>query len=169
MIDSEIVWNGVRYLSGEEGEDSFGVHIEYEELYQGVVFLAAIYVAGQISSRVLQMPSLVGEIFAGIFLGPELAGFVPNETAWVLLGEIGLILLVMEAGIDIDVSMLKLIGTRGLMVAIVGSILPIGFGMIIAFALLGSGNVKAVIAAGAAFGPTSLGIGKWRENAKAKI
>ena len=71
-------------------EDSeFGVHITYEDLYDAVLFLACIYIAGQFASRVLTMPSLVGEIVAGILLGPPLADFVPNPEAFVLLGEIG--------------------------------------------------------------------------------
>ena len=110
--------------------------------------------------------------------------YVPLPTAWVMFGEIGyvcacfralgdltctptltlsfiiiiisLILLVIEAGIDIDLDMLKLIGTRGFLIAVVGSFLPIGIGIAVAFAL---GNEPiAAIAAGAAFGPTSLGI-----------
>lgn len=142
----------------EESHSSFGVHITYEELYDTLLFLVAIYVAGQVACRVLRMPNLVGEIVAGILLGPPLADFVPNPEAWVLLGEIGLILLVVEAGIDIDVSTLKLIGTRGCLIAIVGSILPIGIGIALALALNGTQDVKAAIAAGASFGPTSLGI-----------
>lgn len=67
-------------------------------------------------------------------------------------------LLVIEAGIDIDVTTLKLIGTRGFLIAVVGSILPIGFGIIIAMIVFGTGDIKANIAAGATFGPTSLGI-----------
>lgn len=104
------------------------------------------------------MPDLVGEIIAGILLGPPLADYVPNPEAWVLLGEIGLVLLVIEAGIDIDVSTLQLIGTRGFLIAIVGSILPIAFGIIIAILLNGTGDIKSALAAGATFGPTSLGI-----------
>ena len=53
---------------------------------------------------------------------------------------------------------LKLIGTRGLMVAVVGSILSIAFGFVITVALFGVDDMKANIAAGATFGPTSLGI-----------
>ena len=67
-----------------------------------------------------------------------------------------LILLVLEAGIDIDITMLKLIGTRGLIIAIIGSVLPIGIGIAIAFAL--GVDTKGAIAAGCCFGPTSLGI-----------
>ena len=103
------------------------------------------------------MPNLVGEIVAGIILGPPLLDFVPNATAWVMLGEIGLVILVLEAGIDIDVSTLGLIGTRGFLIAMIGSILPIGLGMLIAW-VIGVGDAKAIVSAGAAFGPTSLGI-----------
>jgi Kef-type K+ transport system membrane component KefB len=69
-----------------------------------------------------------------------------------------LVLLVLEAGIDIDVSTLKLIGTRGLMIAMVGSVLPIAIGIVVAIVIFGTGDIKASIAAGATFGPTSLGI-----------
>jgi len=70
--------------------------------------------------------------------------------------KISLILLVLEAGIDIDVTMLKLIGTRGFIIAIIGSVLPIALGIAIAFAL--GVDTKGAIAAGCCFGPTSLGI-----------
>ena len=67
-----------------------------------------------------------------------------------------LILLVLEAGIDVDLTTLRLIGSRGFVIAIVGSVLPIMIGMILALAL--QYDMKTSIAAGAAFGPTSLGI-----------
>mmetsp|Transcript_10845 Transcript_10845/g.30475 ORF Transcript_10845/g.30475 Transcript_10845/m.30475 type:complete len:845 (+) Transcript_10845:136-2670(+) len=143
---------------GGDGEhhSEFGVHISFDDLYASILFFTFIYVMGAFAQRVLKMPSLVGEIFAGIILGPPVAGWVPNPEAFVMLGEIGLILLVLEAGIDIDVTMLKLIGTRGLIIAIVGSVLPIGIGIAVAFAL--GVDTKGAIAAGCCFGPTSLGI-----------
>lgn len=99
---------------------------------------------------------IVGEIFAGIILGPNLTKFVPHPISFVMLGEIGLILLVIEAGIDIDLTTLKLIGTKGLIIAIIGSILPIVIAFGIALAI--GTDMKGSIAAGASFGPTSLGI-----------
>jgi len=143
---------------GDDGHHSeFGFHIEFSDLYNTILYFACIYVMGQFASRVLQMPSLVGEIFCGILLGPPLADIVPNAEALVLIGEVGLILLVIEAGIDIDMSVMKLVGTRGLMIAVVGSFLPIGVGVLIAWAIK-VGDFKAIIASGAVFGPTSLGI-----------
>jgi len=66
-------------------------------------------------------------------------------------------LLVIEAGIDIDLSTLKLIGTRGCLIAFVGSILPIGLAMLISW-MLNITDTIGIIASGAVFGPTSLGI-----------
>lgn len=57
------------------GHSEFGVHITYEDLYTTVLYFACIYVSGQIASTLLRMPSLVGEIFCGILLGPPLGTF----------------------------------------------------------------------------------------------
>mmetsp|Transcript_21549 Transcript_21549/g.32903 ORF Transcript_21549/g.32903 Transcript_21549/m.32903 type:complete len:751 (-) Transcript_21549:87-2339(-) len=141
---------------GDDGHSAAGVHIEYEDLYAVLVFFATTYIAGQISSRFLKMPGLVGEIFAGLLLGPPLLDYAPYPEALVMLGEVGLILLVLEAGIDIDLVTLKLIGARGCLIAILGSVLPIVIGFAVAIVL--GNELKAAIAAGACFGPTSLGI-----------
>ena len=144
-------------FSEHDDHGAGGVHIAYEDLYASMVFFAMIYVFGQIAARLLRMPSLVGEIFAGIILGPNLVDYVPYPISFVMLGEIGLILLVVEAGIDIDLTTLKLIGSRGLIIAIIGSILPIAIAFVIALGL-NPDNITSAIAAGACFGPTSLGI-----------
>ena len=86
-----------RLLGGGESQDEghdddhseFGVHVTYNEIYYSIIFLTSIYVCGQIASRLLKMPSLVGEICAGILLGPPLGDIVPIPEAFVLLGEIG--------------------------------------------------------------------------------
>lgn len=84
----KLAWEGYsRLLEGAGGE--FGVHIEYSDLYKTVAFLVAIYVSGQLASRFLRMPDLVGEIICGIVLGPELLDFVHNPEAWVMFGEVG--------------------------------------------------------------------------------
>jgi len=74
---------------GEDETHGFGVHITYDDLYSSIIFLVCIYFAGQVASRLLRMPSLVGEIIAGILLGPPLANYVSFPPAWVMFGEIG--------------------------------------------------------------------------------
>lgn len=141
---------------GGGGDGGSGVHVKYEDIWATMIYLAGIYAMGFIFERILFCPALVGQIAAGIVLGPQLVDFVPYEPAFVLLGEIGLVLLVIEAGVDIDITTLKLIGKRGVIIATLGSIFPIAIGFLIAI-ILGA-DIKAAIAAGASFGPTSLGI-----------
>jgi len=143
-----------RELGGDGSE--FGVHVKYDDIFFAMAYIAFIYVVGYLGQKFIKMPALVGQIFAGIIFGPELLDRVPFPPAFVLLGEIGLVLLVVEAGVDINVTTLKLIGGRGVIIAIAGSILPIAIGIGVAF-IIGA-DTKAAIAAGASFGPTSLGI-----------
>ena len=65
-------------------------------------------------------------------------------------------LLVLEAGIDIDLTTLRLVGSRGTLIALVGSVLPVALAIGIAY-ILGYSGITA-IAAGCTFAPTSLGI-----------
>ena len=65
-------------------------------------------------------------------------------------------MLVLEAGIDIDLTTLRLIGSRGLIIAVVGTFLPVALAFGVAYILGYRG--AAAIAAGCTFAPTSLGI-----------
>lgn len=60
---------------GEGSHGGFGVHITYQDLYNSIVFLVCIYISGQIASRLLRMPDLVGQIICGILLGPNLGEY----------------------------------------------------------------------------------------------
>lgn len=88
-----------RFLAGSDGsnhessygedDEHFGVHVHYSDIYASIAFLAAIYASGNLAVRIFGMPSLVGEIFCGIIMGPNLLDFVPSEESFVMLGEIG--------------------------------------------------------------------------------
>ena len=73
-----------------------------------------------------------------------------------MLGEIGLILLVIKAGIDINLATLKLIGSRGVIIAVARSILLILLPFLMAITI-GTYFIRS-LAVGACFGPTNLGI-----------
>jgi hypothetical protein len=87
LSDRWLAGDGAQHVNDDHS--SFGVHVEYEDIYYSILFLTCIYISGQISQRLLRMPTLVGEIVVGILLGPPLANFVPLPEAWVLIGEIG--------------------------------------------------------------------------------
>merc|ERR1719464_2095523 len=102
---------------------------------------------------------LVGEIVFGIILGPHLLNLAGDEGSefLIVIGEIGLVMLVVEAGIDVDVGMLKLIGPRGLAIALLGSFFPMSIGFCITYLGMGT-DLMSSIAIAACFAPTSMGI-----------
>ena len=136
------------------GEDLIVV-VTFRDIYKVILFIAVAWLLGTLSVYV-GLPSLVGEIAAGFLLGPPLADFVPYPGALVLTGNIGLIGLILESGIALDVAQLREVGHRALLLAIVGSALPLltGFGV---GRWIGK-DVKSAIAVGAAFAPSSLGV-----------
>mmetsp|Transcript_519 Transcript_519/g.1590 ORF Transcript_519/g.1590 Transcript_519/m.1590 type:complete len:416 (-) Transcript_519:343-1590(-) len=93
----------------------------------------------------------------GMVLGPELLNVVPFPLALTLVGEVGLLLLVLEAGLEVDLAMLKQIGGKGLVVAAVGSALPLGIGTALAFWVARIDIIEA-FAVGASLAPTSMAI-----------
>lgn len=96
------------------------------------------------------------------FLGIYIACLLWISSSAAFVTGYSLILLVIEAGIDVDVSSLRLIGTRGVLIAFVGSLLPISIGIILAVIIQAGGkepvNATECLAAGATFGPTSVGV-----------
>lgn len=138
--------------------DGSGDHMEDEfyNLTMLLVFLLATWLVGKLAMKI-KIPSLVGEMVVGMVLGPELLNVVPFPLALTLVGEVGLLLLVLEAGLEVDLAMLKQIGGKGLVVAVVGSALPLGIGTALAFWVARIDIIEA-FAVGASLAPTSMAI-----------
>lgn len=81
----------------------------------------------------LKSPSVIGELFAGIVIGPSLFGWIEPVEALKLMAEIGIILLLFEVGLSTDVKRLIRSGTKSTIVAIIGFIAPLLFGFSIAY------------------------------------
>ncbi len=90
-----------------------------------ILFFARIF--GDLASR-FGAPSVIGELIAGVILGPSLFNLVQPSEAIQLLAQIGIILLLFEVGIETDVSKLVSSGWKALSVAMVGVIAPFIFG-----------------------------------------
>jgi len=129
----------------------------FDDLYNLFLFLTALWIVGKGCEK-FGMPSVVGEIITGLVLGPELLKIAPeyHTNSLMLLGECGLILLVIEAGLEVDIKLLKVIGSRGVAVALAGSLVPVSMGFGIALAC--GAETKAAFAIGCCLAPTSMGI-----------
>lgn len=85
-----------------------------------------------IISRKFSLPPVVGALLAGIFLGPVCLKLVqPNDTISAL-AEIGVIVLMFEAGLETDMKELKRSGFASLIIAVLGVITPLILGYIVA-------------------------------------
>ncbi len=79
----------------------------------------------------LKAPAVIGELAAGVILGPSLLGWLEPGAAIRMMAEIGIILLLFEVGLDTDVRRLVRAGQQSFIVAIAGFVMPfaLGFGM----------------------------------------
>ena len=92
-----------------------------------VIILVTARVFAELAVR-MQAPSVIGELFAGVVLGPSLMGWIEPVDAIKLLAEIGIILLLFEVGLETDVLRLVRSGGKSFMVAIAGFVLPFALG-----------------------------------------
>lgn len=96
-----------------------------------VLILLTARLFGEIASRI-SVPPVVGELVAGIVLGPSLLGWVaPNEILH-LLAEIGIIMLLFQVGLETDMSQLVKAGSRAAIVALGGFFTPLLLGFLLA-------------------------------------
>jgi Kef-type K+ transport system membrane component KefB len=119
------------------------------------IMLAAAKLMAEIFER-LRQPAVVGEIIAGILIGPSALGWVAPSDLINVLAEIGVIFLLFNVGLETKPQAIFNVGTRALMVGVIGVLLPFGAGYLIAVWWQGS-FVEAMFI-GAALVATSVGI-----------
>lgn len=137
-----------------------------------LLIVAAMLVAGkslgEIAER-LGLPSVLGELTAGLLLGPSLLAIVPAATApggdfIGFLAEMGVILLLFEVGLETDLKALLRVGPAATAVAMVGVALPFALGYSYwagaPHPMMGDGGDLNTVAifVGAALTATSVGI-----------
>jgi len=92
-----------------------------------LIILLTARVFAELATR-LQSPSVIGELFAGVLIGPSLLGWIEPFEAVKLMAEIGIILLLFEVGLGTDVKRLVHTGGKSLVVAMIGFVLPLVLG-----------------------------------------
>jgi len=86
-----------------------------------ILILARIF--GEVASY-FKVPSVIGEIIAGVILGPSILGMIEPDGLILILAEVGIILLLFQIGLETDISNLMKTGTKSVVVALGGFIFP---------------------------------------------
>lgn len=119
------------------------------------VVLLAAKIGDEVFKRIGQ-PSIIGEILAGVIVGPSLLGLVEVSEVLEVFAELGVILLLFWVGLETRISEMQAVGKSALSVGISGVVLPFGAGLGLGLAL-GESTATAVFL-GAALAATSVGI-----------
>ncbi len=101
-------------------------------------------------------PGLVGEILAGVLIGPSALGWVRPDVVLGALAELGVIFLLFRVGLEVKASELVRVGGTATMVALAGVAAPFlfGWGILLAWR---APQIEAIFT-GAAMVATSVGI-----------
>ncbi|PYS99793.1 MAG: cation:proton antiporter [Acidobacteria bacterium] len=119
------------------------------------IMLAAAKLMAEVFER-LRQPAVVGEILAGVVIGPSLLGWVAPSDVISILAEIGVIFLLFTVGLETKPQAIFKVGKRAVMVGVLGVILPFVAGYFIAAAW--GGSFAEAMFIGAAMVATSVGI-----------
>lgn len=126
------------------------------ELLLGLVLIwLAAKVAGEGMERIGQT-AVLGELLAGVVIGPGVLGLVHESDVIHALAELGVLILLFEVGLESDLDELLKAGLQATLVAVVGIVLPFaaGFGVM---HWLGHPPLLAIFV-GATLTATSVGI-----------
>lgn len=126
-----------------------------------IIILAAKFMA--ILAKKLKAPGVVGEIIAGLILGPALLNCVQPTDFINQMAEIGVILIMFSAGLETNLKELKKSGLIALVIACVGVFVPLVGGTILymcihGFSAPGTEEFLRALFIGSIMTATSVGI-----------
>lgn len=128
------------------------------ELVQAAFFLVLGATVGGRAARRLGQPAVLGELLAGILLGPAAFGWldIGDGAALERLGEFGIVAFLFIVGVETDAGELARVGRSATLVATFGAVGSFGLGMAAGLAL-GDGGIEAAFVGGV-LTATSVGV-----------
>lgn len=126
------------------------------------IILLSAKICGVIA-RKLKAPQVVGQILAGLIIGPCFLGLVQQSDFISQMAEVGVILVMFSAGLETDLGDLVKTGPKAFAIACAGVFLPFVLGALLYFGFygfegVGSDNFYAAMSIGAIMTATSVSI-----------
>jgi Kef-type K+ transport system membrane component KefB len=105
----------------------------------------------------LRQPAVIGEILAGVLIGPYVLGLVAPGDIISLLAQLGVIFLLFMVGLETKPQAILRVGKKAFIVAVLGVVVPFAAGYVLQRFIVGGNNIEAMFL-GAALVATSVGI-----------
>ncbi|MFH0930676.1 MAG: cation:proton antiporter [Candidatus Zixiibacteriota bacterium] len=130
-----------------------------ENITQILFSLFLIYASAKLLGEVFErfkQSAVIGEILAGVVLGPQVLNLIGTSEIFPVLAEIGVIILLFTVGLQTKIEEIMRVGKTSLLVAILGVVFPFIFGYL--YTLIIHHTTVEAIFIGAAMVATSVGI-----------
>ena len=101
-----------------------------------ILFTAKLF---SIGGRKIGIPEVVGEILAGLVIGGSVLGLVTESDFLTKMAEIGVIMLMFEAGLGTNLKELKQSGLKATLIACLGVLVPMALGTVLFMCFYGFG------------------------------
>ena len=115
--------------------------------YRILLDLAIIIVFAKafgIVARYLKAPQVVGQIIAGLLIGPSVLGLVEQSQFLLQMAEIGVLLLMFSAGLETNLRDLMKTGLKALAIACAGVFVPLVGGTLLYMGMYGASPIGSL-------------------------
>ena len=129
---------------------------EYKFLLDIAIILAMTKSFSLVSKK-FNMPPVVGALIAGIILGPVVLNVVSPSDSVLNLAEVGVVVLMFQAGLETDIDELKKSGIPAFVIALCGVLIPLIMGAVLSV-IYGNNIMESIFIGGAAIIDDILGI-----------
>ena len=124
-------------------------------LFDLLVVFAAARLAGELFEHA-RLPAVVGEILAGVLIGPSVLGLAHQSAALMTVATLGVVVLQFSVGLETKPSDLLKVGGVAIAVALLGVALSLGGGY--AFGRIAGYGTLTALFVGVAIASTSVGV-----------
>ena len=105
--------------------------VSYHFLFEIALILLSTKVLGIITKR-FALPQVVGALLAGLIMGPAMLNILQETALMDQLAELGVIVLMFNAGLETDLGELKKAGKSAFIIALIGVLVPLAGGFVLA-------------------------------------
>ena len=112
--------------------------MESFELFKDLAIIVVFAKVFGIIARKLKAPQVVGEIIAGLLIGPSVLGLVQQTDFLMQMAEIGVVLLMFSAGLETNIKDLLKTGPIALLIACAGVFVPLVGGALLYMGFYGA-------------------------------